>query len=192
MGRIILLMLVSFMGYSQTITVSGTTYQLSQEMMDMPETYLYDFLQVARDNYGIDYFSERGSISFYSGRGYQGGSVNSCAPGYRIELQTEYWNRATPKQKRDLMFHELGHGIMNLSHICHSYPYEPPSVYRNYPRSVLVAWDIMWSVRRCSNPYQPIHLDREDAERRMFDVSLQNHLNCGGSSKADTNYKCVF
>ena len=209
MGRVILFLLMCLSLQAQTITVDGNTYKImGDEMMSDPNTYLHQFIEDANARgYNIDP-NIRGVFEFTVPSGNtKGWSVRSdaCRGSYRIALQRHYWNNYDARagfvtgssnlyeQRRHLAYHELGHALLRLNHICHG-----NTVQLGDRLHLNVNRDIMLSVRECdiasrTNPngivdsyaysHYPFrwdwHLDR------MFNPGYQSTYTCG-SGKSTT------
>ena len=135
MKYLILLLLACININAQTITVSQTTYELvGEEIVSDPNTYLHIFIQEAGRR-GHDFSNVQGVFRF-TNLSSLGWSLRpaSCRGEYEIELQRTYWN-SDPiqnvyanqfEQRRDLVFHELGHALLKLGHVCHDFSGEFP------------------------------------------------------------------
>ena len=194
MRRILLLLLLFCASVNaQSITVSGTTYQLTGDtILSDPNTYLHQFVEDALER-GHDFTGVRGTFFFIDGTGgTKGYSIrgDACSGSYRIALQRHFWNnyddgaayvisgsRNLYEQRRHLVYHELGHALLRLSHVCYG---EPIDV--NNPSTFYVAHDIMLSSRECPTGYSYswVH-DWERSLDRMFNPDYQRTYTCGSS-----------
>ena len=198
MKYVLLLFLLCFSLNAQTITVSQTAYELvGEEIKEDPNTYLHIFIQEAGRR-GHDFSNVQGVFRF-TNTGHIGLSLRpaSCRGEYEIELQDLYWNSTLVgelssvyankfEQRRDLVFHELGHALLRLDHVCHDFSGEFPEAFRHYERHPgfeLVTRDIMWVANSCvlqqptwaggARSIQAIPTSWEVRLDRMFDPIYQ-------------------
>ena len=45
-------------------------------------------------------------------------SVGSRDPGFSVDINEYWWNRSTNREKIELVYHELGHGLLHFDHVC--------------------------------------------------------------------------
>ena len=191
MRTLILLLLFCVSLSAQSITVSGTTYQLiGDEIMSDPNTFLHQFVEDARER-GHDVSGVRGTIIFTEGTGStKGYSVRyyACRGSFKIGLQEYFWNnfsqhaavwsRATNlyEQRRHLMYHELGHALLRLNHVCFGERRElAPDLIVLFP-----VYDIMLHARECGGRYsvESYDYDWEWHLDRMFNPGFQTTYTC--------------
>ena len=112
--------------------------------------------------------------------GIAGRSTNSCADGYNIGISTRYWDGLSTTRRVRLLWHELGHALMERAHVDCSVNIDTP------------AQEIMWShvANTCSDQnvagYPQNAADFAAAEARFFastdGTSLLPYADCGPSS----------
>ena len=193
MGRVILFLLMTLSLHAQSITVSGTTYQImdNDEMLSDPNTYLYMFMKDASER-GHNFDDVRGTFRYYDGGG-AGFSVRAvgCRGSFEIGLQNYYWSTQGFWGRRNLIYHELGHALLRLAHVCYSFDGTFPESYRSYqnhPDFEFYSGDVMWALRQCDRTarhYQVIPLTWDEKLDRMFNPGYQRYHSCG-SSKSST------
>ena len=209
MGRLILLLLFCFTVNAQSITVSGTVYQLAgDEIMSDPNTYLHQFVEDALAR-GHDFTGVRGTFRYYDGGG-AGFSVRAvgCRGSFEIGLQNYYWNTQGYEGRRVLIYHELGHALLQLAHVCYEFNGTfPPlyEVYEDHPDFESYSGDIMWSLRECNRTvigtdphptdptrtiirykwYQRIPLNWDEQLDRMFNPGYQRFHSCGSGKSSN-------
>ena len=188
MKRLILLLLFCVSVNAQSITVSGTTYELTgNEIKSDPNTYLHQFIEDARER-GHDFSGVVGRFEFYTGNGSTKGWSSrdaSCRGEYHIGLQTSFWNtydgnanyvitgsRNLYEQRRHLIYHELGHALLRLLHVCNREPVGSSQF--------LASHDIMFSSTECNSGwnFSWIH-NWERSLDRMFNPEYQRVRTCG-------------
>ena len=207
MARLILLLLCCVSLNAQSITVSGTTYQLTgDEIMSDPNTFLHQFIEDALER-GHDFTGVQGTFALTGGTGgTKGYSVRTaaCQGRYKIGLQRHFWNNFDSnaarisgasnlyEQRRHLVYHELGHALLRLNHVCYG------SETRLGDRLHLdVTRDIMWAITPCnikspSNPtgtidsYAYSHYPYSWTRHlnRMFDPRYQREYSCGSNKSS--------
>ena len=201
MIRFILLLLCCVSLNAQSITVSGTTYELTgNEIKSDPNTYLHQFIEDARER-GHDFSGVVGEFEFYEGTGSTKGyslRTAACQGRYDIGLQRHFWDNydwraglisgATNlhEQRRHLVYHELGHALLRLRHVCHGESREIASdLVVFYP-----IYDIMFSARSCSGRYafESYAYSWTRHLNRMFDAELQSTYSCGSSKGEIIDY----
>ena len=191
--RLILLLLFCISVQAQTITVSGTTYQLTgDDIMSDPNTYLHQFVEDALAR-GHDFTGVRGifRLDNISSAGYSIRSV-SCRGSFEIVIQNYYWDNQGFEGKRDLIYHELGHALMKIDHVCYDFDGVFPlayRAYRNFPNYEFYSGDIMWALRECNrpndrSPYQVIPLTWDEKLDRMFNPGYQTYIVCGSNKSS--------
>ena len=130
MGRIILFLLISLSLHSQVrksgpnysgdtiVTIDGVDYVATGVLDGSSRLFHYSFLEDARLR-GYDFSNERGTLTVgWLPPSVAGRSYDSCAPGYDIDINGNYWATASYRQKKVLIYHEFGHALMNLRHAC--------------------------------------------------------------------------
>ena len=198
MKRLILLLLFCVSVNAQSITISGTTYELiGNEIKSDPNTFLHQFIEDALER-GFDFTGVRGVFTFTEGTGSTKGysvRTDACQGRYRIGLQRYFWNNydwragllsgATNlyEQRRHLVYHELGHALLKLQHVCHGESREiAPDLVVLYP-----IYDIMFSARSCAGRYAfesyPYRWNRH--LNRMFDSEFQSTYSCGSNKSSN-------
>lgn len=69
--------------------------------------------------------------------------------GYKIFINREWWNKAIEPEKRQLMYHELAHCVINKMHINdrqhYMYSYFTPLFYEDYIKQVVSDIDVWCS-----------------------------------------------
>ena len=201
--RLILLMLFCISVNAQSITISGTTYQLTgDEIMSDPNTFLHQFVEDALAR-GHDFTGVRGIFRYYDGNA-AGFSVRhvACSGSFEIGLQNYYWNSQGYEGKRNLVYHELGHALLKLAHVCYPFDGVFPQSYRSYqnhPEFEFYSDDIMWALRECNRTvletvlhptdptrmitrykfYQRIPMTWNEQLDRMFNPGYQRTYTCG-------------
>ena len=71
--------------------------------------------------------------SFYSNQRIAGSSwLRAGVPGFLITINEQYWNSASDRDKFKLVYHELGHALLQLGHICNSTKAQVPSGPRSW------------------------------------------------------------
>ena len=187
---ILLLMFCLSVNAQRSIVVSNTTYELVGDMADDPYTFVYEFMYDARLR-GYDYFSETGTISFNSSfPDNVGGAARICSSGFEVYLNPRYWNveERQFERRRQLMYHEMGHALMNLGHVCHlSRDYAFTYRGRRYDGAL---WDdIMRAEALCGDgDYAYDVVDWGRALNRMFNPKFQSHEDCTGKKGSDIIY----
>ena len=182
--------------------VDGTEYQLTgDEIMSDPNTYLHQFVEDALAR-GHDFTGVRGTFLFFEGTGStKGYSVryDACRGSFRIGLQRYFWNnydgaagriisgsRDLYEQRRHLIYHELGHALLRLRHVCFGENIDIGNLSTFY-----VSHDIMLSSVECpaGYSYSWIH-NWERSLERMFDPGYQVTYTCnsGKSSSPIIDY----
>ena len=198
MGRIILFLLMTLSLHAQSITVSGTTYQImGDEMMSDPNTFLHQFIEDGNERghhldpniRGVfEFIGGTGSTKGYSRRDY------ACRGSYYIALQQHYWDNYDPQaafitgasnlfeQRRHLAYHELGHALLRYNHVCHG------EVIQLGRPTILVEHDIMFSARSCApSGYSYTSADVwENLLDRFFNTDLHTTHPCSNSRKSNT------
>ena len=200
MERFILLLLFCISLNAQTITVSGTTYELAgNEIKSDPNTYLHQFIEDALER-GYDFTGVRGTFFFIEGTGStKGYSVrsNACRGSYRIALQRHFWNnydggaayvisgsRNLYEQRRHLVYHELGHALLQLRHVCYE-----EAIDVNNPLTFFAAHDIMLSSVECPSGYSYSWIHNwERSLDRMFNTEYQITYSCNSNKGRIIDY----
>ena len=188
MIRFTLLLLCCVSLNAQSITVSGTTYELTgNSIKSDPNTYLHQFIEDARER-DIDFSGVVGRFEFLEGTGStKGYSIRSaaCQGNFLIRIQRHFWNNYDGlasfisgsddlwEQRRHLIYHELGHALLRYTHNCNGVDSGPTR---------LVIHDIMFAPTACVNAGVGYAYTRPDNwERqldRLFDASLHSTYQC--------------
>ena len=192
MGRIILFLLMTVSLHAQSITVSGTTYQLHGEaILSDPNTYLHQFIEDGNHRGQTIDPNIRGTFEFFGGSGStKGWSARqaACEGGYRIGIQRYFWDNFHDQasfisgavdlyeQRRHLIYHELGHALLRYNHNCNG-----PTIQLGPQMVTLAVHDIMFSTRAClPNGYSYTSADVwENQLNRFFNPDLHTTYACG-------------
>ena len=154
------------------VTVGGVDYVATGAMDGSSKLFHYSFLQDAEAR-GYDFSNERGTLDVvgWLPSNVAGRSYDSCAPGYDVDLNYNYWRGASFRQKKVLVYHELGHALMNLKHAC-------LTADLSYAGGEVEVIDIMTDVLGCSNPNinPPWPISTRDMVDRMFNPTYQRYL----------------
>ena len=198
MGRIILLLLFCVSVNAQSITVSGTTYELTGEILSDPNTYLYQFIEDAGER-GHNFSGVIGTFSFFGGRGGTKGWSRrgaACSGGYDIGIQEYFWNnfdnlagfisgsRNLYEQRRFLIYHELGHALLRFNHVCHG-----DDILIGDRTTRLVVHDIMFASTSCNVSYSYTNVYNWDRQLdRMFNPGYQTTYPCNSGKGGALDY----
>ena len=176
-------------GGNTIVTIDGIDYVATGVLDGSSKLFHYSFLADAELR-GYDFSNERGTLDVvgHLPANVGGRSYDSCAPGYDIDLNSDYWSTASFRQKKILVYHEFGHALMNLRHACLTANLE----YWGEQEVI----DIMTNVFECSDPdvNPPFPLRLEDAVNRMFNPAYQRPLtyyNCPAGSGTPSSRKRV-
>lgn len=167
---------------------------IKQDRSDDPMMYVEMFIDDAKE-YGFDFSKVDGSVTVRSDIWYSGASLNSCDDGFRLEIQEHFWNNANDLKKKYVIYHELGHALLNLGHVCNltgntGIKYVQTEVDMMFTGAECVSKLAGW--QKYAPQYAYTHEDRFDiAKERMFSMTDQNSLNCS-SSKGVKNYECII
>ena len=197
MKRFIFLLLCCVSLNAQSITVSGTTYKLTgNEIKSDPNTYLHQFIEDAGER-GYDFSGVVGSFEFFNGTGgVKGRSFRVACLEYDIDLDRSFWNEYDSsarvlsgannlyEQRRHLIYHELGHALLNYAHVCNG-----EDINGNWE----IEHDIMFAVRACVNrslvPYvYTWRFNWENQVERLFNEELHFVRSCSSSSSKGPIY----
>lgn len=169
-----------------SITVSGTTYQLTDDLMDSPRAYAAEFFDECRRR-GVD-ISHIRSVNIDLADISWAGVVWSgyCSSNVRIQISREYQRTASLRDKRHNIYHELGHAILDKRHVCYLTG-ETEVPFWTTVETVFYMKDIMWSSRLCIPQItigeQVLQRQRQEipwdtAVNRLFDSSIGNVADC--------------
>jgi len=87
---------------------------------------------------------------------------NGEKQGIEIEIDPDFWFASSEMKKEELLFHELGHCILNRDH-------EDEMLYQRIPKSVMYPYVFEWAYER----YRSYYVD----ELKNTNVLLTDYLN---------------
>ena len=208
MGRIITLLLLLCLSVNaqrrnasdNELSIDGVWYTISDEMANDPHTFAYEFMKEARRR-GLDYFRETGTIDFDvpSARNanprtgdWTAYAINSCSPGFEIVIKSEFWNSIDFDLKRRVIYHEFGHAVMNLEHVCNNFERFPSPIDQGgFLFEGAFFHDIMSAAEECPDPlventvYGARSISWPSALNRLFNPNYQvflDYAGCPGNS----------
>ncbi len=161
-----MILLINCSLYSQSFIFNCTDY------LD-PQTHVQSFIADAE---GYDYDFSQNEISIVWGNyGFNASTTGRCSSNDTIYIDTDIWNSSskTDLWRKYLIYHELGHALLNLEHVC------------NFGESGVIL-DIMFALAACTPPYNfgeyeySYSTDENFSvmSERMFTLTDQIQANC--------------
>ena len=179
MKKIIIILVVLF---SKTVLAQSFEFSCAPN----PLVYVDMFMEDA-ENYGYDFSSANITIEWIETSGFNAATPGRCNGIDRIILNRRKWITALGHTKPDLwrkylIYHELGHALLNLRHVCTQVATINTHTLGPVPR---FEGDIMWAYNECNSTHWALNcfpwgsvecLDNQID--RMFNLVGQNQDDC--------------
>lgn len=112
----------TFLSYSPQITRCTAQEWRDHYGLRFDTTFDYwEAFKMDADKYNVDYPDVGINIQILPDAEYNAGSnarASLCDDGINVEVRDSWWREANDIQRFNTMYHEFGHALLNLAHVC--------------------------------------------------------------------------